>query len=54
MATKKKGARAWAKLPERSTRWKAQREALHAYAAAPDEPVSDDTGLLGKVRDKLG
>jgi len=28
MATKKKGARSWAKLPERSTRWKAQREAL--------------------------
>jgi molecular chaperone DnaJ len=32
---------------------KAQREALHAYAAATDEPVSEDTGLLGKVRDKL-
>jgi AcrR family transcriptional regulator len=28
MAKKKKGARAWARLPERSTRWKAQREAL--------------------------
>jgi AcrR family transcriptional regulator len=28
MATKRKGARAWAKLPERSSRWKAQREAL--------------------------
>ena len=33
---------------------KAQREALHAYAAATDEPVSEDTSLLGKVRDKLG
>jgi len=33
---------------------KAQREALHAYAAATDEPVSDDAGLLGRVRDKLG
>ena len=28
MAAKKRAARAWAKLPERSTRWKAQREAL--------------------------
>ncbi|HLX33892.1 MAG TPA: molecular chaperone DnaJ [Candidatus Limnocylindrales bacterium] len=33
---------------------KAQREALHAYAVAADEPVSDGTTLLGKVRDKLG
>jgi molecular chaperone DnaJ len=33
---------------------KAQREALHAYATAADEPVSDDAGLLGRVRDKLG
>jgi len=33
---------------------KAQREALHAYAAATDEPVSEDTSILGKVRDKLG
>ena len=39
-------------VPTRLT--KAQREALHAYAAATDEPVSDDTGLLGRVRDKLG
>jgi AcrR family transcriptional regulator len=28
MAPRKREARAWAKLPERSTRWKAQREAL--------------------------
>ena len=33
---------------------KAQREALQAYAAATDEPVSDDSSLLGRVRDKLG
>jgi molecular chaperone DnaJ len=33
---------------------KAQREALHAYATASDEPVSDGTGLMGRVRDKLG
>jgi molecular chaperone DnaJ len=32
---------------------KAQREALHAYAEATDEPVADDTSLLGRVRDKL-
>jgi molecular chaperone DnaJ len=32
---------------------KAQREALHAYAVATDEPVSDGAGLLGRVRDKL-
>ena len=33
---------------------KAQLEALQAYAAATDEPVSDDSSLLGRVRDKLG
>jgi molecular chaperone DnaJ len=32
---------------------KAQREALHAYAAASGEAVSDGSGLLGRVRDKL-
>ena len=33
---------------------KAQREALEAYAEASDEPVSDGSGLLGRVREKLG
>ena len=32
---------------------KAQREALHAYAIASDEPVTDGASLLGRVRDKL-
>jgi len=32
---------------------KAQREALHAYALATDEPVTDGASLLGRVRDKL-
>ena len=32
---------------------KAQRDALHAYAAASDEIVTDGTTLLGRVRDKL-
>jgi molecular chaperone DnaJ len=32
---------------------RAEREALQAYAAAADEPVSDGATLLGRVRDKL-
>jgi len=32
---------------------KAQREALHAYATASDESVTDGAGLLGRVRDKI-
>jgi len=32
---------------------KAQREALHAYATASDELVTDGAGLLGRVRDKI-
>jgi molecular chaperone DnaJ len=32
---------------------KAQRDALHAYAAASEEIVTDGTTLLGRVRDKL-
>ena len=33
---------------------KAQRDALEAYAEASDEPISDGSGLLGRVREKLG
>jgi molecular chaperone DnaJ len=32
---------------------KAQRDALHAYAEASDEAVTDGPSLLGRVRDKL-
>jgi molecular chaperone DnaJ len=32
---------------------KAQRDALHAYAEATDEPVAEGPTLLGRVRDKL-
>jgi molecular chaperone DnaJ len=38
-------------VPTRLSR--AEREALQAYARAADEPVSDGTTLLERVRDKL-